>query len=278
MDRSWTSRAEGRFCSRPQTDRLDLPSWLYHSSSYRLSHRLSRRLSLTREQPDTFRIPTLEPCLAGLGLQPFQHATLLKTPSFPVGVSGKPSRLSVHAFASRASSTGYLSTAPIRQMFVHIYKADKRPSCQNELRQCFQGNEADNIFQSALFSWSQDCIGYITYSPTTPVLTTLATDIPAFCGTQVEAACNEAEEILGACETITNSAKFSSCLCQPQFLSQDYTCEYLGNVTCLSTTAAFTNLIGSSACSNFGQYIGPHIVSQLLDLSGIQRSNSWARS
>jgi hypothetical protein len=131
-------------------------------------------------------------------------------------------------------------------------------SCESELRICFGSNVEDDLFAEAALDWHSLCDGFINFKPTTPVISTYSAT-PTICDTAVEAACLSAERVQNLCTTLTNLSALSSCQCQPVIMQNDFTCEYIGNVSCLAAPAATTNLIGYGYCSNFAEVIGAEL-------------------
>lgn len=134
-------------------------------------------------------------------------------------------------------------------------------SCESELRLCFESTDLDDNMVEGISSWHSVCDTYITYSPTTPVLSTITSTYDAAFCESAELACLSEEVALDKCTTITDISSFDECSCQPSILRYDYTCQYLGNSSCLGIEAAYSNLIGYSDCPNFNQVIGGGIVS-----------------
>ncbi|KAH8898272.1 hypothetical protein GQ53DRAFT_415420 [Thozetella sp. PMI_491] len=142
--------------------------------------------------------------------------------------------------------------------------SDRPRSCENQLRACFASDELDNEMEEASSLWLSLCKTYITYTPTTPVLSEVTSSFDdAFCNTVVKSACGAATVALDKCDTILDESLLSECVCQPSILRYDYTCEYMGNITCFSTAAALSNLFLSSACANFDSVIGTGLVGSI---------------
>lgn len=135
--------------------------------------------------------------------------------------------------------------------------------CESEMRLCFEDNSLDDTYQSALSLWHSLCNTFITFSPTTPAVSAINTSYDALCGNAIEEDCTTAQIILEQCSNShTDNVLFTSCLCQPQFLSLDYTCEFLGNTSCLGVPATLSSLAGYQICPNFGEIIGTGIVNE----------------
>lgn len=117
------------------------------------------------------------------------------------------------------------------------------------------------------------CGGPLTFTPTTPA-SAVYTPYPDDLCHQVVLACATARTLINGCVTLASdrgtttfdTAKFSSCTCDPQFLRMDYSCEYIGNKTCLATGATLSSVFGYYDCENFDEVIGTGLVSFLFCL------------
>ena len=119
-------------------------------------------------------------------------------------------------------------------------------------------------------SWHALCDSYVKFTPTTPFLSEITSDRNNdFCQTLVKGACSSAKVGFNDClDLVMEGAKYSSCICAPSLIAQDYSCEFLGNTSCLATAATLSNLVPYSSCSNFGAVMSTIQVSGLFpDLS-----------
>jgi hypothetical protein len=137
--------------------------------------------------------------------------------------------------------------------------------CENEDRLCFFNQDLDSSAQEFLANWHSDCDAFITFSPTTPVLSTLSvTANPDFC-TSLFSSCASASYEIEECSSSfpSPSAIISqiSCVCNTKILSLAYQCEYVNNASCQLTSATLSNVFGYSFCSNFGSYFATATVS-----------------
>lgn len=142
--------------------------------------------------------------------------------------------------------------------------ADRPPvhSCQNELRLCFQNNDLDQTFQDGLKSWHSLCDTYVTRPPTTAPDVTVTPGPGDFCIEVVRRACSTARILVNDCTRYLtgDDAPFTSCICGPELLRNAYTCEFVGNTTCLSVPATIESVVGYT-CDNFQAAIGTNTVS-----------------
>jgi hypothetical protein len=85
-------------------------------------------------------------------------------------------------------------------------------------------------------------------------------------------ACRSASILFHTCyDTITSPgmSQLTSCICKPEIIRHDYTCQFLGNTSCRGTGATVSNILEYSWCSNFQSVIGTNSVSW--SLSGSPR-------
>ncbi|OBS26241.1 hypothetical protein FPOA_00182 [Fusarium poae] len=139
---------------------------------------------------------------------------------------------------------------------------DSLYKCENELQLCFLGNELDSTFDEGIKSWESLCDSIITFSPTTPSFSAYNEYPDQLCA-EVKKVCQTAENMINECLSYVSdvdTSSFSSCTCRPELLRLDYSCEYIGNASCLATSlateAALSNLWGYSDCDNFESVIG----------------------
>jgi hypothetical protein len=130
--------------------------------------------------------------------------------------------------------------------------ADALFSCESEQRLCFGNDMNDNVMATGLSLWHSVCDNRITFSPSTPAVSTLSTtNDPNFC-TTAYSACQSHLNSQGECSLSDPKLgpEFSTCFCQPELLSLAYTCVYMGNLTCQGEPAALTNIPGYNFCRN----------------------------
>ena len=136
------------------------------------------------------------------------------------------------------------------------------------MRICYRGNELDETFESGLFSWSSLCktSATITFVPTTAPPATFAPFPDEYCN-DIRKACVSANLLVDEClqllqTTSTDAgAKWDTCTCNPNLMRKFYSCEFLGNQSCLATGATLSRAWGYGTCSNFESVIGTGLVS-----------------
>lgn len=135
---------------------------------------------------------------------------------------------------------------------------DSLYNCENELELCYRGNYYQDTFDRGIELWESLCRSYVTFSPTTPSAQPYTIYPEQLC-VDVDKACQSARNILSDCipyVSDTDTSRLSSCECQPRLLRQAYTCQFIGNASCLAVEAATTNAYGYGVCDNFGSVIG----------------------
>jgi len=122
--------------------------------------------------------------------------------------------------------------------------------CESETRLCLGHDGLDGSSQSEVSGWHDICDGASPFSPTTPQLSSIVHSVnPDEC-TTVFSACNAALAILTSC-SLYSASQFGSCVCQPSMIAVEYTCEYIGNISCAHRSAALSDLDAYQSCSNF---------------------------
>ncbi|KAM7210656.1 hypothetical protein V8F06_013955 [Rhypophila decipiens] len=137
---------------------------------------------------------------------------------------------------------------------------DTLQGCQAELADCFQKKLNDDL-EPAFSAWHDGCDKYITLPPVTKPATTTTTDSFSydedFCLTAAKQACESAHIQLNQCSSFkTDPGQFSTCMCDPRILRNEYTCEILLATRCLGISAAVTDMSLSAACDNFESVVG----------------------
>ena len=122
-------------------------------------------------------------------------------------------------------------------------------SCENEMRQCGQNYAFDSSAQAVLANWHSDCNAFITFSPTTPPLTSLTATFNQQICTALASSCQSFDVEYSSCSnSYTAFTDLKSCICRPSMLSLASECRYDGNISCKSTTAALSNILLYSQC------------------------------
>lgn len=121
-------------------------------------------------------------------------------------------------------------------------------SCESEARLCYESDTYDASISSYLANWHSVCDSYITFTPTSPVLSTLtttfvlaATSNQAYCNGIAQDACQSFSVSEVACLQINTAAtgsQFLSCACQESLLSLASVCLYDAAITCQSKSTA----------------------------------------
>lgn len=126
------------------------------------------------------------------------------------------------------------------------------------MRLCYGNNDLDELMQSELAVWNSGCDDKITYSPTTPVLSTVTATYDVQYCTTAASACQDGLDALQSCSInyLGQAQQYSSCYCQPSLLSAEYTCGFLGNVSCEQIPATLTNMVQYRYCTNFMEVLG----------------------
>jgi hypothetical protein len=129
-------------------------------------------------------------------------------------------------------------------------------SCENEQRLCLGNDDIDGYFQPEIETWHSLCDGKISFTPTTPPLWSITASYNVDFCTTVFSSCESASQVAEDCAISNTGQQYLSCFCQPSVLSMEYTCEFLGNTSCVQTSAALTNLAAYGYCTNLLAVLG----------------------
>jgi hypothetical protein len=112
----------------------------------------------------------------------------------------------------------------------------------------------DPQFEVKIQDWHNACDGRLTTTMTTPAEPTLTTTYDFGACNRLYQSCMSADYETRQCSSKyphTSSMSFTSCACQPRIYSLCSECSYNGNVSCMRTSAAESNIWGYSFCSSF---------------------------
>jgi hypothetical protein len=133
-------------------------------------------------------------------------------------------------------------------------------SCANEERLCVGNGDLDFVAETGASSWLSYCGTALTYSLTTPTLSTVTVHFDPRCTTAVPSACLSGSEAIDSCHSAASGlglapASIVKCLCQEPVLEAVFTCEYVGNVTCSRTAVTTSNMLGYGVCPTYSQFL-----------------------
>ncbi|KAF1994383.1 hypothetical protein P154DRAFT_476076 [Amniculicola lignicola CBS 123094] len=128
-------------------------------------------------------------------------------------------------------------------------------ACKDDIRRCLESNMFDNQFDTRVRRWHEACDSrFTTTALSTPPVTSLTATYDFGACERLKGSCISADYETNKCsETFlpTSSLSYLSCACQPPVYSLFSECQYNGNVSCMRTTAAESNILGYSVCSYF---------------------------
>lgn len=128
-------------------------------------------------------------------------------------------------------------------------------SCNNEERLCIGATSLDYDFRNDYNCWYSICDHFISHTPSLAPLSSITAPYDvAFCTTARDA-CREMKNSRSLCQIGYTrgdpTASASSCFCSPPVLSLEYTCSFLGNISCIQVPGHFTRMTGWTLCENF---------------------------
>lgn len=128
-------------------------------------------------------------------------------------------------------------------------------SCKDDVRRCLESHLFDSQFDYRVKHWHDTCDSRLTSTVmTTPPVTSLTATYDFGACERLHGSCIKADYETNRCSELhmpTSSLSFVSCACQPPVYSLMSECQYNGNVSCLRTSAAESNIYGYSICSYF---------------------------
>ncbi|KAI1615434.1 hypothetical protein EDD36DRAFT_189067 [Exophiala viscosa] len=146
------------------------------------------------------------------------------------------------------------NTASVEGCYCKQAVVDDIVDCGSEYRLCYLNDQYDYYYTSVLDDWNERCDDYVTYTPTTPVLsnptTTVPTYQPAAC-TDYSSSCSILTNFESDCLSLDPSAtasSFYSCACAPSLLSMASVCFYDVAVTCRNQSTALSDIDIFGAC------------------------------
>ena len=151
-------------------------------------------------------------------------------------------------------------------------------SCNNEQRLCLGATSIDYGYTNDYNCWYSICDPILRHTPTLAPLSSITAPYEVgFCST-AKAACRAMSGSRSLCAIDYTSGEpttsVSDCLCAPPVLSLEYTCSFLGNISCIQVPAHFTSMSGWTYCDNFADVltVPPSVVSP--SQSSKKRANS----
>ncbi|RYP72287.1 hypothetical protein DL771_004261 [Monosporascus sp. 5C6A] len=111
--------------------------------------------------------------------------------------------------------------------------------CKGENRECVKGYYFDSASDDMIALWHDKCSPYLTFTPTTPILTPLSTTMdPDACKSAYDACLRRDDGVKLCAEAYSASpTEVVSCLCQPTHLSVASVC-YVDRTKCILTGTA----------------------------------------
>ncbi|KAF2473724.1 uncharacterized protein BDR25DRAFT_352228 [Lindgomyces ingoldianus] len=127
--------------------------------------------------------------------------------------------------------------------------------CENESNFCNGMNNGDT-WNDLADSWHSACDSRITFSPTTPALSTYSSIDILACSTAWDGCISQSAEVVKCRTFSTQESQLTSCMCRPAVLSAAFTCSYYANVSCQLVPATLSNVAGYEYCSGFMDVVG----------------------
>jgi hypothetical protein len=125
-------------------------------------------------------------------------------------------------------------------------------SCENEARLCLQSPVLDSTYQDEVEIWHSACDSFISFSVTTPAISSMPESLDyGVCG-QIYLACESGSVGRVSCaSSATATTNLLSCLCQPRMTSLFSSCDFDANVSCYGLPGNTDGIPGHAFCSEF---------------------------
>jgi hypothetical protein len=142
-------------------------------------------------------------------------------------------------------------------------------SCNNEERLCLGATIIDYDFVNDYNCWYSICDPIIRNTPKLPPLSSITAPYDVDFRKTANSACIDMKNSRSLCEIEYTSGdpttSASRCFCSPPVLSLEYTCSFLGNISCGQVPAHFTRMTGWTICNNFDSVltVPPSVVSNI---------------
>ena len=125
-------------------------------------------------------------------------------------------------------------------------------SCENEANLCLKSPELDYLFELDVENWHSACDSTVTFSVTTPLISSLSQTVNAEACDQIYSNCISGGMIKSSCaSTATATIDLLSCMCQPTLTYLYSACLFNANVSCYGVPGNTAGIIGHSFCSEF---------------------------
>jgi len=115
----------------------------------------------------------------------------------------------------------------------------------------------DSSFSSLITEWHASCTAYLTsltFTPTALAVSTLTSTYDINQCYSLGLSCTSADLETNLCSASylpASTSAYLSCACAEPVYSLFSECQYNGNISCLATPAAESNILGFSFCSYF---------------------------
>jgi hypothetical protein len=129
--------------------------------------------------------------------------------------------------------------------------------CNSEMRLCLgKGGLPDAHLSEQLSIWHKGCDTALSYSPTTPIQSSITASYNIDVCRTLELSCASLNNERDQCIFSQHSGpQLTSCLCQPPLLSLAYDCSVLVNVSCIQVPAHLTQMAEYGNCPNLADVI-----------------------
>lgn len=124
--------------------------------------------------------------------------------------------------------------------------------CENEANLCLESPALDYFYELEVQSWHSACDSLVTFSVTTPLVSSLSQTVNLEACGQIYQYCISGDMGRSSCaSTATATINLLSCMCQPSMTYLYSACLFNANVSCYGVPGNTAGIIGHSFCSQF---------------------------
>jgi hypothetical protein len=129
--------------------------------------------------------------------------------------------------------------------------------CESDVALCLSSPMFDSSFESLISAWHTSCTSLLTsltFTPSSLPVSTITTTYNFDACYSLASSCTSADYETNLCSNSylpAQTTEYLTCVCAESVYSLFSECQYDGNVSCLATPAAESNILGWAFCSYF---------------------------
>jgi hypothetical protein len=145
-------------------------------------------------------------------------------------------------FTEATFSYNCVSSSLVHEQYMSL-NSSYELRCKGEVRQCADSNSFDSGFDDFLSDWHATCDSRISFTATTPAITSLSTTIGLDACESIYEGCARWSQKAGQCtSSYTAPVDRTSCRCQPSIVSLASVCDNGGPALCRGEASKSTTM------------------------------------